>query len=463
MPIKLFNTISREIEEFKPQKNNEVSFYTCGPTVYGFAHIGNLRTYIFEDILKRVLEFNDYKVNHVMNITDVGHLTGDGDEGEDKIEKSALLESKSVYEIAEFYTDAFQKDLQNLHIITPNVWCKATEHIQEQIELIKKLEEKGFLYKISDGLYFDTAKFPKYGDLAHLNLSGQEAGVRVEINPEKKNPTDFAVWKFSPREKQRLMEWDSPWGIGFPGWHIECSAMSMKYLGETIDIHAGGIDHIPVHHTNEIAQSECVTGKQFVNYWLHGEFLLINDNRMGKSVGNFITLNDLVEKGFDPMVYRMFCLSSHYRSKLNFTFENLENARNIWQKLKTKFLNLGKLTGKIKEEFLLQFTACVNDDLGVPKALAVVWEVLKSDLSDFDKRATLLEFDKVLGFDLQNTKDDENNFEIPQEIKKLAEQRFQTKLKKDFKKADELRKKIVEQGFEIEDFVESYKIKKIEK
>jgi len=457
--IKIYNTLSRKIEEFQPIKKDAVSFYSCGPTVYGFAHIGNLRTYIFEDVLKRILFFNDYRVNHVMNITDVGHLTGDGDEGEDKMEKSALMEAKSVYEIAEFYTDAFKNDLRKLNILEPNIWCRATEHIQEQIDLIKILEQKGYLYEISDGLYFDTAKFPKYGELARLNLSGQEEGARVEINPEKKNPHDFAVWKFSPPNKKRLMEWDSPWGIGFPGWHIECSAMSMKYLGATIDIHAGGIDHIPVHHTNEIAQSECASEKKFVNYWLHGEFLLVNESRMGKSANNFITLSDLEKQGFESMVYRFFCLSSHYRSKLNFTLENLQNAQTAWQKLKSKFSNLGKLTGQIDERFLNEFKNCVNDDLGVPKALAVVWEVFKSDLSDFDKRATILEFDRVLGFDLENLKDEE--IEIPEEIKKMANERFVAKLKKDYKKADELRGKILEKGFEIEDLAESFKIKKI--
>ncbi len=457
--VRIYNTLSRQIEDFKPQNKKEVSFYSCGPTVYAYAHIGNLRTYIFEDILKRVLLFNGYEVKHVLNITDVGHLTDDGDDGEDKIEKTANLESKSAQDIVVFYTNAFKQDLQKLNILEPQIWAKATDHISEQIAMIKKLEEKGFLYKTSDGLYFDTSKFSRYGELARLNLSGQNEGARVEVNPEKKNPNDFAVWKFSPSNKKRQMEWDSPWGVGFPGWHIECSAMSMKYLGETLDLHAGGIDHIPVHHTNEIAQSECATGKRFVNYWAHGEFLLVNDNRMGKSVGNFITLTDLQEQGFEPLVYRFFCLLSHYRSKLNFTLENLQNAKIIWQKFKNKFFNLGKLTGQVDQKFLNDFRDCVNDDLGIPKALAIVWEVFKSDLPDFDKRATILEFDKVLGFGLLNLKEEE--LEIPEEIKKMAEERFSAKLKKDYKRADELRNNILEKGFEIEDFTESYKIKKI--
>ena len=459
MALKLFNTSSREIEEFKPLREKEVTFYSCGPTVYDFAHIGNLRTYIFVDILKRVLEFNDYKVKHVMNITDVGHLTGDGDEGEDKIEKGARRELKSTWEIAEFYTKAFKDDLHKLNIIEPSIWAKATDHIAEQIDLIKKLEEKGFLYKISDGLYFDTSKFPDYGKLARLNLEGQEEGARVEINSEKKNPTDFAVWKFSPPDQKRQMEWQSPWGVGFPGWHIECSAMSMKYLGETIDIHTGGIDHIPVHHSNEIAQSESATGKQFVRYWLHGEFLLVNEGRMGKSENNFITLNDLVERGYEPIIYRFFCLSSHYRSKLNFSWEAMDGAKNGWTKLKLKFLNLGRINGQVNTEIIQKFRDIINDDLSVPNALAYVWEILKIDIPDGDKRATLLEIDKVLGLDLENIKIEK--VEIPDDVRELAEKRKEEREKKKFDKADEIRKLILEKGWEVEDATDGYRLVKV--
>jgi len=457
--LRFFNTLSRSLEEFKPQKENEVTLYTCGPTVYDFAHIGNLRTYIFEDILKRVLMFNCYDVKHVMNITDVGHLTGDRDLGEDKIEKSARLESKSAWDIAEFYTKAFKADLEKLNIIEPTIWAKATDHIAEQIELVQKLEEKGYIYITSDGLYFDTSKLNDYGKLARLNLEGQEEGARVETNNEKKNPTDFAVWKFSPKDKQRQMEWNSPWGKGFPGWHLECSAMSMKYLGETLDIHAGGIDHIPVHHTNEIAQSESVTGKKFVNYWLHGDFLLINESRMSKSEGNFITLSTLEEKGYDPLVYRFYCLSAHYRSKLNFSFDSLDNARQSWRKLKEKFLDLGSQSGQVDEGLLQKFTECVNEDLAMPQAMAIVWDVFKSSLADFDKRSTLLKFDEVLGLGLDKLSD---QMVIPDEVKKLVEERESARQAKKWAEADNLRQRVLDLGWVIEDETFGPHLKKID-
>lgn len=447
--LKLFNTLSRKIEKFEPQKKNEVSMYTCGPTVYDFSHIGNLRSYIFADILKRTLIFFGHEVKHVINVTDVGHLTGDGDSGEDKIEKSARRESKSAQEIAEFYFQAFKKDLKKLNIIEPSIWCKATEHIAEQIDFIKKLEEKGFVYKIFDGLYFDTSKLKDYGKLARLNLSGQEAGARIDINSEKKNQTDFAVWKCSPKNEKRQMEWASPWGIGFPGWHIECSAMSMKYLGELIDIHTGGIDHIPVHHTNEIAQSEALLGKPFVRFWLHGEFLLLNENKMAKSEGGFITLQTLIDRGFEPMVYRFFCLSAHYRSKLNFSWEALENAREAWQKFKLKFIDLGQQKGRPDKEFLEKFKAEINNDMSMPQAVALAWEVFKSNLADNDKRATLIEFDKIFGLNLLEAKEDE--VKLPEEIQALFKGRNEARLNKKWKKADELREKIEAAGWLIDD------------
>ncbi|MBU1131705.1 cysteine--tRNA ligase [Patescibacteria group bacterium] len=456
--LKLFNTMSRQLEDFEPLNDKEVTFYSCGPTVYDYAHIGNLRTYIFSDILKRVLLFDGYNVKHVMNITDVGHLTEESEQGEDKIERSARMEAKSALEIADFYAQAFKDDLRKLNIIEPNIWCKATDHINEQIELIKKLEEKGHVYKTSDGIYFDTSKVKDYGKLARLNLEGLEEGSRVDVNIEKKNPTDFALWKFSPQDKQRQMEWDSPWGKGFPGWHAECSAMSMKYLGETIDIHTGGIDHIPVHHTNEIAQSEAATGKPFVRFWAHGDFLLINEGKMAKSLGNFITLNTLPENGFDPIVYRIFCLSSHYRSKLNFSWEALEGAKNTWLRLKRKFLDLGRQTGEINVLFLEKFKTAVNDDLGMPQALAVFWEVFKSNISDFDKHATLLEFDKVLGLNLAELK--EEQAVIPGEIMKLMEERKKARENKKWQKADELRKKIEDLGYEVEDTAQETHVRK---
>jgi cysteinyl-tRNA synthetase len=318
--------------------------YTCGPTVYNFAHIGNLRTYIFEDILRRTLEFNGYKVKQVMNITDVGHLTSDADTGEDKIEIGTKREGKSAWEIAKKYTDAFLCDLESLNIKKPHTLCKATDHISEMIELIKKIEQKGLVYQIGDGIYFDTSKLDDYGKLANLSVNGLKAGARVDIVEGKRNKTDFALWKFSPKNAKRQMEWDSPWGRGFPGWHIECSAMSIKYLGEHFDIHCGGVDHIPIHHTNEIAQSEAATGKKpWVNYWLHGEFLILENSRMGKSAGNFITLATLKEKGYDPIVYRYLCLGAHYRKPLTFSFDSLEHAKNSYERLK-------EIVIKIKEE-----------------------------------------------------------------------------------------------------------------
>jgi cysteinyl-tRNA synthetase len=456
--MRLYNTLTRQVEDFKSISDREVTLYSCGPTVYDYAHIGNLRTFIFVDILKRALFFNGYNVKHVINITDVGHLTGDRDAGEDKIEKKAILEEKNAWELAEFYTSAFKSNLKDLNILEPTIWAKATDHIVEQIELVKKLDEKGFLYRTSDGMYFDTAKFPDYGKLARLNLAGQEEGARVEVNDEKRNPSDFAVWKFSPIDKKRQMEWESPWGKGFPGWHAECSAMSMKYLGETVDIHTGGIDLIPVHHTNEIAQSEAANDKKFVNYWVHGEFLLINDGRMGKSEGNFITLQSFMERGFPAIVYKLFCLSSHYRSKLNFSWEAIAGALNNWEKLTRKFLDLGRQTGNVSEALLAKFSECVNEDLNMPKALAVVWDVFKADLSDFDKRATLLKFDEVLGLGLAELKEMEQ--EIPEEIRKILTERNNARDNKDWAKSDALRQKLEDLGWEVEDSVHATKLKK---
>jgi cysteinyl-tRNA synthetase len=457
-PLRLFNTFSRKIEDFHPLNPPTVTMYSCGPTVYDYAHVGNLRTYLFSDILKRTLLFNGFEVNHVMNTTDVGHLTGDSDEGEDKMEKASKREAKTAVEIAEFYTVAFKSDLQKLNILEPSIWSPATKHIPEQIAMIKVLEEKGFTYKTSDGIYFDTSKFPRYADLARLNLAGQEEGARVEANAEKKNPTDFALWKFSPIDVKRQMEWESPWGVGFPGWAIECSAMSMKYLGETIDIHTGGIDHIPVHHTNELAQSEAATGKQFVRFWMHGEFLLINEGKMAKSLGNFITLKTLEEQGYEPLVYRMFCLSSHYRSKLNFSLEALDGAKNNWEKLKMKYLELGDETGEVNAESIAKFTEAVNNDLNMPQALAVVWELLKAEIGNADKKATLLEMDKVLGLDLAGLKAETNN--VSADAQRLLDERISARAEKNWQKADELRDAIIAMGYEIEDTPEGAKLKK---
>ena len=457
--LKFYNTLTRAKEEFKPQNPPAVGLYTCGPTVYNYAHIGNLRTYIFEDILKRALVANGFEVNHVMNITDVGHLTSDADVGEDKMEKGAKREGKTVWDIAEFYTKAFKEDMRRLNLVEPDIWCKATDHIAEQIELIQRLEKRGFTYLIDDGVYFDTTKDPHYGKLARLDIAGLRAGARIEMVKDKRNPTDFALWKLSPDNEQRQMEWESPWGKGFPGWHIECSAMAMKYLGETFDIHCGGIDLIPVHHTNEIAQAENATGKKFVHTWLHGEFLLVNEGRMGKSEGNFLTLQTVIDKGFDPLTYRYFTFTAHYRQKLNFSWKALEAARTAFKKLQTFSAELNTNVTNVEAnsirpsigcaEFEQRFLEAVNDDLNMPQALSLVWELVKSDHKAAEKKATLLSFDRILGLGLADAKQKE--IIIPAEVQKLIDARELARGAKDWKTSDDLRAQIAAQGFEIRD------------
>ncbi|MEK6904506.1 MAG: cysteine--tRNA ligase, partial [Nanoarchaeota archaeon] len=360
---------------FKPLKPGYVGIYTCGPTVYWYQHIGNLRTYIFSDTLKRVFLYNKYKVKHVINVTDVGHLTSDSDTGEDKIERAAKREGKTAREIANYYLRIFQEDFEKLNIIRPEKWPKATEHIKEQIELIKKLEQKGFTYRTNDGIYFNTSKLRDYGKLARLKKQGIQAGKRVALG-EKRNNTDFALWKFSETPGFRQQEWDSPWGIGFPGWHIECSAMSMKYLGEIFDIHTGGQDHIQVHHTNEIAQSEAATGKPFVRYWLHGAWLLFKGEKISKSMGGLYTISELEKQGFSPLDFRYLCLTTHYRKPLSFTIENLETARNSYQRLKNIISEL-KQDGKTNQKYLEKFEEAISDDLNMPEALQVLWTLVR--------------------------------------------------------------------------------------
>ncbi len=454
--LKLYNTLTREKQEFISIKNGFVGLYTCGPTVYNYAHIGNLRTYIFEDILKRVLMYNSYKIKHVMNITDVGHLTGDRDMGEDKLEKSANLEKKSAWDIAKFYTNEFKKNLKDLNIIEPNVWCKATDNIKEQIKLVQILEKKGFTYKTNDGIYFDTSRFPDYNKLSHQKLENLQEGARVEKNDEKRNPTDFALWKFSPKNEKRQMEWKSPWGVGFPGWHAECSAMSMKYLGKYLDIHCGGIDHVNIHHTNEIAQSESTTGKPFFNFWIHGEFLNIsNGEKMAKSEGNFLRLQSLIDKGINPLAFRYLCLMTHYRKPLNFFWGALEAAQNGLNSLENSIRDLGTFKGNINKEYKNKFLEVVNNDLNTPQAISVLQEVLKSKLENKDKLATILDFDKVLGLHLENIE----QFRANAEIEDLAKERQKARQEKDWNKADEIRKKIENLGWEIEDWERGYILK----
>lgn len=453
----MYNTLGREKQEFIPILEGKVGMYCCGPTVYNFAHIGNLRSYFFEDILKRVLLYNGYEVTHVVNITDVGHLVSDDDEGEDKMEKGSKREGKSVWEIADFYADAFIKDITDLNILLPTNWCKATDYIKEQINLIECLEKKGFTYKTSDGVYFDTSKFPEYGKLALLDVEGLEEGKRISFSDEKKNKTDFALWKFSPEGQKRQMEWDSPWGVGFPGWHIECSAMSMKFLGETFDIHCGGIDHIPIHHTNEIAQAEACTGKPFVKYWLHGEFLIEEKGKMSKSKEEFLRLPVLIEKGYSPMDYRYFLLMTHYRKKIKFSFENLDAARNGLNNLKEKISEVRKLSAEkeiqseMTEEYKNKFTDSINDDLNVSEGLALLWEVLKNEnLKPGEKIFLINDFDKVLGLKLGEVLAEKED-KIPMEVYELIEKRKTAKQNKDFKLADTIRAEIKEKGYEVLD------------
>ena len=447
--IQLFNTLTKQKEEFKPIKAGEVGLYTCGPTVYNYAHIGNLRTFIFEDILKRVLTYNGYKVKHVMNITDVGHLTGDMDMGEDKLEQGAKKEGKTATEIANFYTQAFKKDLQALNIQEPTIWCKATEYIQEQINLAKTLEEKGYTYKTSDGIYFDTSKVKAYNKLNHLKLSELREGARVEKNEEKKNPTDFALWKFSKKDEKRQQEWDSPWGVGFPGWHLECSTMSLNNLQEQLDIHCGGADLINVHHTNEIAQSEAATGKTFFNYWLHGAFLnIVGGKKMAKSEGNFLTLeNAFIKKGINPFAYRFACLQVHYRKPMEYSEEAMRNAQNGLDHLYNQVRALGIKLGSVNLEYQEKFKEIINDDLNIPQAMAIVQTLLKSDLSKEDKLATVIDFDKVLGLSLSEL----INQDIPEKVQKLITARKIAKEKKDWNKADQLRAEIEAEGYLVED------------
>lgn len=453
----LYNTLSRQKEEFKPINEKEVGLYTCGPTVYNFAHIGNLRTYLFEDWLKRILAYNNFKIKHVMNVTDVGHLVGDGDEGEDKMEKGAAREGKSAWEIADFYLEAFKKDLISLNIISPTIWCKATDNIPEQIALIKILEQKGFAYQISDGLYFDTSRFPNYNKLSRLNLTDLAEGARVEVNPEKRNPTDFALWKFSPPGSKRQMEWESPWGVGFPGWHIECSAMSLKFLSGELDIHCGGTDHINVHHTNEIAQSEAATGQKFFNYWLHGAFLnVVGGKKMAKSADNFLTLNNaLVKKDLHPLAYRFAAASVHYRKPMEYSEESLRQAQNGWKNLLKQIAALNNDEGDINKLWQDSFREAINDDLNIPQALAITQDLLKSDLPVGHKLATVLDFDKVLGlgFSLASSLIDNEIFfdDLSVEAKALVSARQQARVDKDFTESDRLREELRSRGITVED------------
>jgi len=466
--LTFWNTRHRALEPFRPIEDKKVGMYTCGPTVYNPVTLGNWRAFLFDDVLHRTLKFFGYDVTQVMNITDVGHLVGDADEGEDKVEREAAKRGMNALDLARSLEAEFLQGMERLNIEKPEVMPRATEHIAEQIALVQELEKKGFAYRTSDGMYFDTAKFSAYGALSGQKLEDKEAGARVAANLEKRNPTDFALWKLSEPlrarpelvegspKKKRQMEWDSPWGVGFPGWHIECSAMSVKYLGQPFDIHTGGVDHIAVHHENEIAQSEAASGKPLANFWLHNEFLLVDGRRMGKSEGNAFTLDDLAAKGFDPLDYRYFTLGTHYRTKLNFTWEGLEGARSALKKLRAIARGLvgaplaGALgTGQEQGQPLQQFAAAIEDDLNTPQALAAMWEMLKSDASAEEKSASLLEMDAVFGLRLSEVIGKPS--EVPAEVVALGEERQIARQNKDWKRSDELREAIKQNGWLIED------------
>ena len=461
--MELFNTLTRKKETFSPINAPNVGLYSCGPTVYHYAHIGNHRQTLFTDLLKRVLTFNNYKVKHVMNITDVGHLTSDADEGEDKMLKGAKREGKTVWEIAEYYTQAFKKDLKNLNVIEPDVWCKATEHIKQQIEMIQKLEKNGFIYEAGGNVYFNTSKCKDYGKLAKLDLNAEQQ-ARIETDPNKKNKHDFVLWFTKSKFQDQEMKWPSPWGQGYPGWHIECSAMSSHYLGEQFDIHTGGRDLMPVHHTNEIAQSESAFNKKpWVKYWMHNEFLVMGkDIKMSKSDNEgFITLDVLQKKGYDPLSYRYLLLGTIYRKPMAFTYEALDAAQNAYNKLKQKVLEMiqspeeGEDTNA--ETYIEEFQTSINDDLNTPKALAAVWDMLKNEkLNNNKKYKTLLEFDHVLGLGLAKIDIEE----LPEEIKTLIEKRDHARLHKDWGESDKLRDEIQAKGYTVKDSKEGTKCTK---
>ncbi len=459
--LEFYNTLSRKKETFKPLKKGQVGMYTCGPTVYSYQHIGNMRAYIFSDLLKKTLLYNGYKVNHIVNVTDVGHLTSDSDEGEDKMEKAALKEGKNAKDIANFYFKIFKEDLIKLNILQPDKWPKASEHIKEQIDLITKLEKKGYTYQTSDGVYFDSFKFKDYSKLGRLNLEGLKKGKRVAFG-DKKNKTDFALWKFSENGVKRQQEWDSPWGVGFPGWHIECSAMSMKYLGEHFDIHTGGEDHIQIHHTNEIAQSECATGKKYVNYWIHGAFLTFKGEKISKSKGGLYTISELEDLGHNALDFRYLCLLAHYRSQLSFSMDNLNSAKNALERMRRKVIELRESEKKGKDKtdnYEKLFLEAINDDLNMPLVMQTVWAMLDDEEFNPKKKLEVLEnFDSVLGLDVKDM--EEREVKVSNDVKKLVEERERLRKEKKWKEADVIRDKIKEKGYSIQDTDKGIRVEK---
>ena len=462
--IQFYNTLTKQKEEFKPLEGNQVRMYSCGPTVYKDATIGNMRTNIFMDTLRRTLKYNGYTLKHVMNITDVGHLVSDGDEGEDKMIKSAREEKKTPLEIAEHYTKLFFRDLERLNVDLPEIIAKATDNISEMIEFVKKLVDNGYAYETSTAIYFDVSKLDKYGILSGIDLRNQKAGARVEVDEEKRNPYDFALWIKAP--ENHLMKWDSPWGLSYPGWHIECSTMSQKFLGEVFDIHTGGIDLIPTHHENEIAQSKGACGKIPAKFWMHGEFLLINGGKMSKSLGNVYLMDDIINKGYDPLVYKVFCFTSHYRNKLNFTWEGMDAAATSLARLREGYLKHIDGTESIEkekiQEFKQKFLEAINDDLNMPLAMSVVWDVVKQSQKSKQYAELLLDFDKVLGLRLNETKKQEQEkLELPKEIEELINKRKEAREQKDWALSDKIRDELKEKGYLIKDSKEGMQVEKI--
>lgn len=465
MDLILYNTLTKNKEKFNPLEKNVVKLYSCGPTVYSFAHIGNFRTYIFMDTLRRTLKYNGYELKHVMNITDVGHLESDSDEGEDKMEKAAKKENKDPYEIAQFYMNAFLNDVEKLNIDKPEIITRATDNIEEMIEYVKDILKNGYAYETSKGIYFDISKLDKYPVLSNRKIDEQIAGARVEVDPEKRNPYDFAIWIKAP--ENHIMKWQSPWGLSYPGWHLECSAMSRIFLGEEFDIHTGGVDHIPTHHENEIAQAKGATGKIPAKTWMHCEFLLVDGGKMSKSLGNVYTISQLEEKGITPLAYKLFCFTAHYRTKLNFTFEGVNSAQKALERLYDSYLkhkNGNDYVDEVEiEKYRQTFLSYINDDLNMPAAMSVVWEVARNSKKSNKYANLLLEFDKVLGLDLVNAEEHISKMEeeeIPEEIKQLIEERKEARDNKDWEKSDKIRDIIIQKGYSIKDTKEGIIVKR---
>lgn len=451
MSIKFYNTLTRKKEDFKPIDEKEVRMYSCGPTVYYFAHIGNLRAYLFMDTLRRVLKYNGYKLKHVMNITDVGHLVSDADEGEDKMMKAAKRENKNPFEIAQFYMDAFLADIDKLNVDRPEIIARATEHIDVMEEYVKKIIENGFTYQTEDTVYFDTSKLDKYGVLSNRNVEDQKAGARVEFDKNKRNISDFALWIKAP--ENHIMKWDSFFGKSYPGWHLECSAMGCKYLGDHFDIHTGGVDHIPIHHENEIAQSKGYSGKIPANFWMHVEFLQINGGKMSKSLNNLYTLKDLEEKGYEPLVYRMFNFTSNYRAQINFTFEAMDSAKIALNRLREGYLKHCEGNQDVSDDeikvYEQRFLEAINDDLNMPVAISVVWDVVKNPNKSQKLKNLLLKFDEVLGLDLKNYKKEENV--LPEDVLELVKSRNEARANKNWAESDRIRDILIEMGYTVKD------------